>query len=226
MSEKFEGTVHICVGRESGSGGRRLAMHVGEALGIPCYDKELVAMAAEKSGLCEEILKSHDEKSSKNFLYSLMLDSFSVGYHSTPMDMPMQQKAFLAQYDTIKDIASKGSCIFVGRCADYALEADPDMISIFVSGDYPDKIEHLMSGYGFDEKEAKDYMEKTDKRRSNYYNYYSNKKWGDARSYDLCINRSKLGLDGSVKAIVEYVLQRKRFEAEQRAKEAESNAEA
>ncbi len=218
MKCDIKGTVHICVGRESGSGGRRLAMRVAEALGIPCYDKELIAVAAEKSGLCEEILKNHDEKATKSFLYSLVMDTYSMGYHTAPLDMPMEQKAFLAQYNAIKDIAAQGSCVIVGRCADYALEDDPDMISIFVSGDYDDKIEHLKSGYGFNDAQAKDYMVKTDKRRSNYYNYYSNKKWADARSYDLCINRSKLGLDGSVQAIVEYVKQRKLFEESKAAK--------
>lgn len=214
MDSKMDGKIIITIGRESGSGGRRVGVKLAEMLGIQCYDKELLALAAKQSGLCEEILSTHDERPTRSFLYSLVMDTYSIGYHAGQVDMPMEQKVFLAQYNTIKDIASKESCVIVGRCADYALEDNPDAVSVFITADYDDKIAHLMETYEFNEKEAKDYLAKTDKRRSNYYNYFSNKKWGEASNYDLTINRSCLGIDGTAEAIAEFVKLKKRHERE------------
>lgn len=203
----------VTIGRQSGSGGRRVGMALAEALGVKCYDKELIAIAAKQSGLCEEILETHDEAPTKSFLYSLVMDTYSMGYHAGHVDMPMEQKVFLAQYNAIKHLAENESCVIVGRCADYALEGNPNVVSVFITGDYDDKIAHLMETYGFDEKGAKDYLVKTDKRRANYYNYYSNKRWGDSACYDLCLNRSKLGFEGTVEAITNFIeLKKKHME--------------
>ncbi len=203
----MSGRVLISLGRESGSGGRRIGLAVAERLGVKCYDKELIAEAAKASGLAEEILENNDEVPTRSFLYSLVMDTYSMAYHTTgPVDMPIEQKAFLAQYNAIKKIAEdEGSAVFVGRCADYALEDDDDLISIFITADYQDKVEHVMQTYELSESKAKDYIQKADKRRSNYYNYYANKRWGEANTYDLCINRSRLGFEGTVNAIVQFV---------------------
>ena len=196
----------ISIGRESGSGGRRIGLELASRLGIKCYDKELIAEAAKASGLAQEILANNDEVPTRSFLYSLVMDTYSMAYHTSgPVDMPIEQKVFLAQYNAIRKIAAEESAVFVGRCADYALEDDPDLISIFITADEPDKIAHVMETYHLNESKAKDYIQKTDKRRSNYYNYYANKKWGVADSYDLCLNRSRLGFDGTVEAIIQFV---------------------
>jgi len=196
----------IAIGRESGSGGRRIGLRLAEVLGIKCYDKELIAEAAKNSGLCEEILETHDEMPTRSFLYSLVMDTYSMGLHTAGhLDMPMEQKAFLAQYNTIKKLAEEGSAVFVGRCADYALQEFPEAISVFITGDYEDKIAHVMETYELNHDKAKDYIEKKDKRRSSYYNYYSGKRWGSASSYDLCLNRSRLGFEGTVEAIANFV---------------------
>jgi len=196
----------IAIGRESGSGGRRIGLKLAEVLGIKCYDKELIAEAAKHSGLCEEILESNDEVPTRSFLYSLVMDTYSMGYHAAGhVDMPMEQKVFLAQYNTIKKLADEGSGVFVGRCADYALQDYPETISIFITADYEDKVAHVMETYEFSRDKAKDYIQKKDKRRSSYYNYYSNKRWGNANSYDLCLNRSRLGFEGTVEAIVRFL---------------------
>ena len=112
----------ITIGRECGSSGRAIGRKLAESLGIKCYDKELLALAAKNSGLCEELFKTHDEKPTNSFLYSLVMDTYSFGYTSSAFsDMPINQKVFLAQFETIKKIASEGPCIMIGRCADYAL---------------------------------------------------------------------------------------------------------
>jgi len=196
----------IAIGRQCGSSGKVIGEKVAAALGIKCYDKELLALAAKNSGLCEELFQSHDEKPTNSFLYSLVMDTYNVGLTSSGyMDMPINHKIFLAQFDTIKKLAEEESCVIVGRCADYALADDPNLVSVFITADDKDKIQSLKELYQIDEAKAKEVMVKTDKKRSSYYNYYSNKKWGDVRSYDLCINRSAIGVDGAVDMILKYV---------------------
>lgn len=196
----------IAIGRQCGSSGKVIGEKVAAALGIKCYDKELLALAAKNSGLCEELFQSHDEKPTNSFLYSLVMDTYNVGLTSSGyMDMPINHKIFLAQFDTIKKLAEEESCVIVGRCADYALADDPNLISVFITADDKDKIQSLKELYQIDDAKAKEVMVKTDKKRSSYYNYYSNKKWGDVRSYDLCINRSAIGVDGAVDMILKYI---------------------
>ncbi|MDK2965622.1 cytidylate kinase-like family protein [Lacrimispora sp.] len=196
----------IAIGRQCGSSGKIIGDKLAKALGIKCYDKELLALAAKNSGLCEELFQTHDEKPTNSFLYSLVMDTYSVGLSSSGyMDMPINHKIFLAQFDTIKKLAEEESCVIVGRCADYALADNPNLVSIFITADDKDKIQSLKDLYQIDEGKAKEVMVKTDKKRSSYYNYYANKKWGDVRSYDLCINRSAIGVDGTVDLILKYV---------------------
>jgi len=195
----------ITIGRQSGSGGRKIGQMLAQEMGIKCYDKELLNLAAKNSGLCQELFESNDEKPTSSFLYSLVMDTYSLGYSSSAyMDMPISHKIFLAQFDTIKKLAQTESCIIVGRCADYALADYPKVVTVFICGDEEDKIKRLMETHSVDHDKAKDYMIKTDKRRSSYYNYYSNKRWGDSRSYDLCINSSSIGLEGCVKYIKQF----------------------
>ena len=195
----------ITIGRQSGSDGKEIGQKAAEKLGVKCYDKELLALAAKDSGLCEELFESHDEKPTKSFLYSLVMDSYAIGYTSSGyMDMPINHKIFLAQFDAIKALANRESCVIVGRCADYALEDYPNRISVFVTGNDETKIKRLAARNNVSEAKAKEIMMKTDKERSSYYNYYSSKKWGDVRSYDLCINSSVLGIDGTVDIILAF----------------------
>ena len=196
----------ITIGREFGSGGHEIGMKLAEKLGIKCYDKELLELAAKESGLCEELFASQDEKPTNSFLYSLVMDTYSFGYSSAGFtDMPMNHKIFLAQFEAIKKLASEGPCVMVGRCADYALADNPDCFSVFVHANLDWRINRISQKYNKNAKEAKDMINKTDKSRSSYYNYYTNKKWGSADSYNLCLDSSKLGIDGTAKAIIEAV---------------------
>ena len=197
----------ITIGREFGSGGLDVRRMLSEKLGVKCYDKELLAMASKESGLCQEIFESHDEKPTNSFVYSLVMDTYSVsGYTSTPfMDMPLNHKVFLAQFETIKNLAKKESCIIVGRCADYALAEHPNCIHVFIHADMAFRIQHIMETFGLEKDKAADMIQKTDKKRANYYNYYSNKKWGDSRSYHLTLDSSQLGFDGCCKMILDYM---------------------
>lgn len=196
----------ITIGRQFGSGGREIGEKLAQAYDIKYYDKELIARAAKESGFCEEILMNHDERPTNSFLYNLVIDTYSFGYNSSSfVDMPMSQKVFLAQFDTIKKIADEGPCVIVGRCADYALEGRDNVINLFIYADEEFRVRKIMEQYSMDENKARDNLVKKDKQRASYYNYYTNRKWGRAESYDLCINSSVLGIDGSVKLIKQFV---------------------
>lgn len=201
----MKGNLVITIGRQCGSGGKKIGQMLAEKMGVKCYDKELLTLAAKESGLCEELFETHDEKPTSSFLYSLVMDTYSLGYTTSAyMDMPINHKIFLAQFDTIKKLADEESCVIVGRCADYALADYPNTVSVFITGEDKDKLERLKEMYKVDDSKAKDIMVKTDKKRASYYNYYSSKKWGDSRSYDLCINSTALGMEGSVDMILDF----------------------
>lgn len=188
------------IGREFGSGGKDVGVALAKRLGVKCYDKELLAEAAKESGFCAEIFENHDEKPTNSFLYSLVMDTYSFGgYSSAPfLDMPLNHKVFLAQFDTIKKIAEKEPCVIVGRCADYALADDPNLLAVFMNAPLKARIRRIAEKYDLTDAKAKDLIQKTDKKRASYYNYYSNKKWGDAASYHYCLDSSYLGVQGTV----------------------------
>ncbi len=196
----------ITIGRQFGSGGREIGEKLAAHLGIKCYDKELLSLAAKESGYCEEMIKNHDERPTNSFLYNLVMDTYSFGYNASSfVDMPISHKVFLAQFDTIKKLADEESCIIVGRCADYALAEYKNSIHLFIYGEEECRIKRIMEKYQLTEAKAREMMLKKDKQRQSYYNYYSSKKWGRADSYDLCINSSVLGIDGTVKLILQYI---------------------
>lgn len=202
----MENKMIITIGRQYGSAGLEIGKKLAEELGVNLYDKEMLKRAAKESGLCEELFETHDEKPTNSFLYSLVMDTYSLGYSSSSYaDMPINHKVFLAQFDAIKKIADEGPCVMVGRCADYALEDRKDVINVFIYADMDQKIRRIAQKYDLTDAKAKDIIIKTDKKRASYYNYYTNKEWGDAKGYDLCLNSGKLGVYGTVKAILEYI---------------------
>ena len=194
------------IGREFGSGGQYVGEELAKRLGIKLYDNELLQQAAKDSGFCEEIFENHDEKPTNSFLYSLVMDTYSVNGYSTAsfLDMPLNHKVFLAQFETIKKIAERESCVIVGRCADYALADHPDCINTFIKADMSFRIKMISKRANITENKAKDMIQKQDKQRASYYNYYTSKKWGDSKSYDLCLDSSKLGIDGCVDMILKF----------------------
>lgn len=194
------------IGREFGSGGKEIGMALANRLGIKCYDKELLKEASKQSGFCAEIFENHDEKPTSSFLYSLVMDTYSFGgYTSAPfLDMPLNHKVFLAQFDTIKKIAEKESCVIVGRCADYALADNPNCINVFIHADLDYRAERLSQKLNLTVNKARDMIHKTDKQRASYYNYYTSKKWGDSRSYHLTLDSGRIGVEGCVDLIIAY----------------------
>lgn len=204
----------ITIGRQYGSGGREIGQKLAGRLGIKCYDNELLDRAAKESGICQELFENHDEKPTNSFLYSLVMDTYSMGYASAALSgMPINHKVFLVQFNAIKKIADEGPCVMVGRCADYALDDYPNRISVFIYGSMDKRIRRIADKYNFTDAKAKDVITKTDKQRASYYNYYTNKRWGDIASYDLCINSSILGIDGTVEILRQFIEEREALNA-------------
>ncbi len=185
----------ITIGREYGSGGRFIAQKLAEKLDIKFYDQNLINKAAEESGLSVSVFKNFDEK--RDSIFSATPSFYSY-------DISLGQKVFLAQFDTIKKIAATESCVIVGRCADYVLKDEPNLISIFICAPVEEKIKRVVDYYGISPEKAPNLIIKMDKKRKSYYNFYTDAEWGKARTYDLCIN-SKIGIDETVDAIIAYI---------------------
>ena len=196
----------ITISREFGSGGREIGKKLAEDLGIDLYDKELLEIASKESGITQELFVKHDETYTNSFLYSLVMGNYPV----TPdgrinPEMPLNQKIFLAQFDTIRSLAEKGPCVIVGRCADYVLRNQDHVINFFITGNMAHKRRRILERYDIEKNKVEDFIRKTDKRRANYYNYYTDMKWGEAKNYDLCVNSSKTGIDGAVELMKAYI---------------------
>ena len=203
----------ITIGRQYGSAGHEIGATIAQDLGVKLYDKEMLKRAAKESGICEQLFETHDEKPTHSFLYSLVMDTYSFGHPSPAYaDMPINHKIFLAQFEAIKKVADEGSCVIVGRCSDYALEDYDNVVNVFIYADLEHRIRRVARIYDLTDAQAKDIIIKTDKKRAAYYNYYTNKIWGDAKNYDLCLNSAKLGVGGTAKAIMDYVKLKNKIE--------------
>ena len=194
----------ITVGRQYGSGGREIGTMLAEKLGFAYYDDLLLKEAAKESGLCEELFRSFDERP-KSFLYSVAMDPYSFSMNHVTPKGSIEQQIYLATYDTIKKLAEKGSCVLIGRCADYALKDRDDVINLFITAPLENRIARVARRNGISEDEARERIKKIDKSRASYYNYYSSKDWGDAKSYDLCIDSSLLGIEGTVELLEKLI---------------------
>ena len=194
----------ITIARQFGSGGREIGELVAKSLGIPCYDKELIKDAAAKGSLNEEVLRVTDESAANSLLYTLAMGSniLGAGLHFN-YKMPLNDKLFILQSEIIKEYAEAGSCVIIGRCADYVLSDREDLFKIFIYGDIMHRAARIRERYP-DIKSAQvmDVIVKTDKRRSSYYNFYTGNKWGAHDNYDLAINSSTFGVEKTADMIV------------------------
>ena len=201
-------TFIINIGRQLGSGGRQIGEKLSTEFGIGFYDKELIKLASKESGLGKEFFEKADEKSSYSFLSGLLGLRTNVNNEVYINNYLTNETFFKIQSDVIRDLAQKESCVFVGRCADYILRNHPRCINVFITADTEDRIKRVAQTYQLSLDKAQELIAKTDKKRSEYYNFYSNKVWGEAKSYHLCINSSMLGIDETVDFICQFIKQR------------------
>ncbi|MBR5870770.1 MAG: cytidylate kinase-like family protein [Clostridia bacterium] len=194
----------ITIGRQFGSGGHEIGRLLAQTLGIPCYDKELIFLAAQKSGMSPDVFSHVDETATSSFLYAVSAGAIPGAAYQAPQNLPLNDKLFIAQTDLIRAKAKEGACVFVGRCADSILKDESPVLNVFIRADLPFRAARIMEAEGCSEKAAIDMITKADKKRAKYYNFYTQKRWGAADSYDLVLNNTKLGAEKAVQIIAEY----------------------
>ena len=197
----------INIGRQLGSGGRTVGEIIARRLGVKLYDKELINLAARESGICPEFFEKADEKESRGVISTVVgyLRAPFVGDDGGVTNVLSNDALFKIQSDVIRAVAARESAVFVGRCADYILRDHPRTVNIFIAAGRAERIERLCRLHGIAPGEAESLMDRTDARRAAYYNYYSSGTWGMAETYDLCIDSSVLGIDGTTGFVLEFV---------------------
>ena len=191
----------ITISRQYGSGGRFIAKNLAEKLGIPYYDNELITMAAKESGYSEAIFEKAEQLSTHSFLYSLSMFGSADGIYG----LPLADKVYIAQSEIIKKCADKGPCVIVGRCSDYVLKEYDNVVNFFIYSDEENKVKRAVKYYGIDADKAAGELKKKDKKRANYYNYYTSQTWGSFDNYHLSLNSDAVGIEAAVDVLSCFV---------------------
>ncbi len=198
--------VIVTISRQYGSGGRTVGRLLAEKLGVPFYDKELIELAAKESGLDESVLASADEQVSSSLLYSLSLGMYAgVGRADSMNGLSINDRVYVHQAKVIRDIAQKGPCVIVGRCADSILAGRADVVSVYIHASRETRLRRVVEQYGMDPHRAENELQKIDKRRTAYHDYYADTKWGRAENYQLSLDTSRLSDEGAAAAISTYL---------------------
>lgn len=195
----------ITIARQFGSGGHEVGRRVAALLDIPVYDKELIMLAAEKSGYHPDVLSKADEKAAGSLLYTLAIGSSRFGGFSGNYDIPINDKLFIVQNEIIQEVAAKEQCVIVGRCGDYALRNFENKLSFFIYSDEAMRVGRIVESRGISESEAKSLIAKEDKKRAGYYNFYTGQKWGSMERYSASFNTAVLGIEGTAELIASIV---------------------
>lgn len=196
----------VTISREFGSGGRQVGQLLAQQLCIPFYDKEIIQITAEKSGLSPEFLANAEEHTRKSFLFSIATTPYSDLNFSFQYDTPITDKAYFAQSGIIRELAAADNCVMVGRCADYILREEEKLMRVFILAEEEDRRRRIVEDYGIAEKDAPSQIKKADKARASYVRHYTGEEWGDIHNYDLVINTSFTGIEGAVQIIKSALL--------------------
>ena len=190
----------ITIGRQFGSGGKCVAEVLGRKLGIPVYDQELIMKAAQESGFSAAFFEQSDEKRRFFSLSSI----FATAYSSETENYMSDKGLFRIQCETIRNIAAQGSAVIVGRCSDYVLRDMENKLDVFLTSPLEKRAARVAERQGIDYAKAMETVEREDRNREEYYNYYTFGNWGVASNYDLCIDSDKLGDEGTADMIIEF----------------------
>jgi CMP/dCMP kinase len=194
----------ITIARQYGSGGHLIGEKLAKKFGVPFYDRELIALAAKESGMSEEVFERADERAANSLLYTLIMGNYSF-LNGVPManGMPVNDRLFLLQSKIIKNVARSGPCVILGRCADHILGNRKHYFHVFVFADKDTREQRVIQDYGIKPELAPSKLNKEDKQRSEYYNFYTNKKWGDMQNYNMTVDSGIFGIDGTVELIAQ-----------------------
>ena len=192
----------VTISRQYGSGGRYIGENLAKAMGVPCYDEKLIDMVAKESGFAQSFVAEKGERMTGSLLFNIASSlSFANNVFSTNNGVTLQDEIYFTQNRIIKELADKGPCVIVGRCADYILREREDCLNVFIFADKESKIERAEKYFNITREEAPAVLKKKDKARANHYKYYTDQEWGMASNYDLCLNSGLIGIEGCVKAI-------------------------
>ncbi|MDR1978876.1 MAG: cytidylate kinase-like family protein [Synergistaceae bacterium] len=191
----------ITIGREFGSGGRQVGERLANELGVAFYDKSLIHLAVTKSGLDPITIEKAEEEATSKFLFNLAIGGYVAAGVFSQVNVPISDQIFFAQSKAIQELADQGGCVIIGRCANHVLRDLPNLVRVFVYGETKDKLRRIVEEYGVAREDAEATMAKVDKGRANYYEHYTDEKWGIVKSYDLAINTSFTGIGGAVRII-------------------------
>lgn len=192
----------VTISRQYGSGGRYIGENLAKAMGVPCYDEKLIDMVAKESGFAQSFVAEKGERMTGSLLFNIASSlSFANNVFSTNNGVTLQDEIYFTQNRIIKELADKGPCVIVGRCADYILREREDCLNVFIFADNESKIERAEKYFNITREEAPAVLKKKDKARANHYKYYTDQEWGMASNYDLCLNSGLIGIEGCVKAI-------------------------
>lgn len=198
----------ITIGRQLGCGGKEIAERLARELGVKVYDKALLQAAACESGIDASLFEQADESESTSIFGGFFSIHGSMSEYFSGSSCIDNDSLFEIQSEAIRNIAQSESCIIVGRCAEYVLRDHPAMFSVFITADHNDRVERIMRAEALGREAAVEFIEKNDKKRRSYHDYYATTRWGEASSYDLCINLSRLGVDGTVELLKQYIEKR------------------
>ncbi|MDR0446984.1 MAG: cytidylate kinase-like family protein [Oscillospiraceae bacterium] len=200
----------VAVSREYGSGGREIASRLATELGIGFYDKSIIKLTAEKSGLSSDYIEKSEEKTGGGLLFNLRLSAYSGVESLMYYETPTSDRMFIAQSEVIRELSARESCVILGRCADYVLREKRNLIRVFIYADLEERARRAVESYGLPDKNPEAAVRKADKARGVYYKYYTNRVWGAKENFDLAINSSFSGVDGAV-AVIKTLLREKGF---------------
>ncbi len=191
----------ITISREFGTGARLIGKELATLLGYKYYDRAIIQMAAERSGLSPEFIERNEEKATNSFLFNLSTSAYVTSGINFQDTMPVNDKAFIAQSEVIKEIAKTGHSVIVGRCANYVLQGHPKLLRVFLYGDKDNRLNRIINEYGYDPKKAETDLNKIDRGRANYHKFYTGLPWKDISNYDICLNTSVTGITGTVRTL-------------------------
>ena len=194
----------ITIGRDYCSGGHDIGSLLAQKLNVPFYDKEILTRAAKASGICEELFVSNDEKSTPSYLFSLFpsTEPYAAG---GSVEIPLNHRIFLAQFEAIAKIALEGPCVMVGRCANYVLKAQPNLVSVFMYASVNARVERIMRVENLTHAQAKERVRKVDKQRQGYYNFFADGNWGHRSNYHLMLDTTGVAHEALVESIIAYI---------------------
>ena len=194
----------ITISREFGTGARIIGKLLAAELGFEYYDRAIIQMAAEKSGLSPDFIENNEITARKSFLFNIASTAYVSPNLSLQYTMPVNDKAYIAQSEVIREVAQKSNCVIIGRCADYVLADREKLLRVFLYGDRADRLRRIIEDYGYSPDTAESELNRVDKGRTSYYKYYTGTSWNDIRNRDISLNTSKTGIDAAVRILKDF----------------------